>query len=221
VLKVGLTGGVACGKTTVGQMFVARGAHLTEADQIARELMHPGAPVYEEVVRRFGHEILNPDQTINRQALANVAFGAGRVRELNQVVHPAVIHEQERWMAELAAGDPEGVAIVEAALILEAGVGKRFDRLVVVTCRPEQKVERFAARHQMDEAGARAEVERRSAAQLPDEEKARSAHFVIDNSGARAATEAQVERVWTELKWQAKAGSGRRAPGAGKISAKD
>lgn len=199
MLKVGLTGGVACGKSTVGQMFVSRGAHLVQADRIAHGLMLPGTPEYQEILRRFGRRVLQPDGAIDRRKLADAAFGTGRIAELNAIVHPAVIREQERWMDELGASVPGAVAIVEAALILEAGVGSHFDKLIAVTCSPEQKVQRFAARHQLDFDTARREVERRSAAQWSDAEKARASDYVIDNSGPLDATQAQVERVWTEL----------------------
>ncbi len=204
MLKVGLTGGVACGKSTVAQMFASHGAHVIQADRIAHELRQPGTPVYKEIVRRFGRTILDPDQTISREKLANAAFGNGRVRELNEIVHPAVIRAQERWMEQVAEGDPDGVAIVEAALILEAGVQKRFDKLVVVTCTAEQKVQRFVARHNVPIEAARAEVERRSHAQLSDEEKVRAADYVIDNSGSLDQTEARVSRIWMELERMAR-----------------
>ncbi len=199
MLKVGLTGGVACGKSTVGEIFAAHGAHVIQADRIARELMQPGTPVYQEIVCHFGGTILNTDQTINRQKLADAAFGGKRVGELNGIVHPAVIRAQERWMTQVGLGDPHGVAIVEAALILEAGVQKHFDKLVVVTCATEQKAERFAERHQVAQQAAQAEVDRRARAQLPDEAKIRAADYVIDNSGTRDHTEAQVARVWVDL----------------------
>lgn len=204
MLKVGLTGGVACGKSTIGEMLVARGAHLIQADEIAHELRRPGEAVYREIVRHFGESILSTDGTIDRQKLAQAAFGGGRVKELNAIVHPAVIASQERWMEETGVRDPQGVAIVEAALILEAGVQGRFDKIIVVTCRPEQKVERFAARQKLSRAEARAEVERRSAAQLPDDQKARAADYVIDNSGDLATAERQVEAIWPELQRAAK-----------------
>jgi dephospho-CoA kinase len=199
LLKVGLTGGVACGKSTVGEMFVARGARLIKADEIAHQLMRPGAPVYEQIVRHFGAEVLHRDGSINRRALAQAAFGAGRVEELNRLVHPAVIAHQDRWMEEEGARHRRAVVIVEAALIVEAGVRTRFDKLIMVTCRPEQKVVRFAARQGMEENAARAEVERRQAAQVSDEEKVRAADYVIDNSGSRADTERQVDEVFREL----------------------
>lgn len=199
MLKVGLTGGVACGKSTVGQLFAARGAHLVKADEIAHQLMSPGQPVYQEILQHFGRDLVNPDGSINRQKLAEAAFSGGRVEELNRIVHPAVIAHQDRWMAEMGARDPGAVVMVEAALILEAGVEGRFDKLIVVTCRAEQKVARFAARQGISEIMARNEVERRSAAQRPDQEKARAADFVIDNSGPLDDTARQVDAVFAEL----------------------
>jgi len=200
LLKVGLTGGVACGKSTVGEMFVARGAKLIKADEIAHQLMLPGQPVYREVVKQFGAGIVQEDGNIKRQELAKLAFGEGRVEELNRIVHPAVIAHQERWMQEEGEGNRDAVVIVEAALIMEAGVQKRFDKIVMITCRPEQKVAHFAARQSMSEGSARAEVERRQKAQLPDEEKIRAADYVINNSGSREETERHVDVVWDELK---------------------
>jgi len=209
LLKIGLTGGIASGKTMVGEMFVKLGAHLIEADRIADWLMRPGRVVYEEVVRHFGREILNPDGSINRPKLAEAAFGNAasgrppRVKELNALVHPAVVQHENEWMEEIGERDPNAIAIVEAALILEAGVAERFDHLIVVTCNPEQRVERFARRQNTSEESARAEVTRRMAAQIPDEEKINTADFVIDNSGPLKATEAQVRQVFATLREEA------------------
>ena len=206
MLKVGLTGGIASGKSVVGEMFVALGAHLIQADAIAHELMQPGEDVYREVVRHFGEGILNPDGTVNRARLAEAAFGApggnkpSRIQELNQIVHPAVIQKQEEWMAEVARKDSGAIAMVEAALILEAGSANRFDRLVVVTCRPEQRIQRWAARLGVDEETARREVARRMAAQFPDEDKIKAADYVIDNSGSLDETQRRVGQVYGELK---------------------
>jgi dephospho-CoA kinase len=207
LLRVGLTGGIASGKTVVAQMLAALGAHVIQADHIAHELMQHGEPVFDEVVRHFGPAILNPDGTINRSRLAEAAFSSSegkpsRIQELNQIVHPHVIRKQEQWMENLAQSDPQGVAIVEAALIVEAGAGNRFDRLIVVTCQPEQRVQRWAQRMKVDEETARREVTRRKAAQLPDEEKIKAADYVIDNSGSLDATKAQVEIVYWKLRNQ-------------------
>jgi dephospho-CoA kinase len=208
MLKVGLTGGIAAGKSVVGKMFVALGACLVQADRIAHALMQPGEAVYNEVVRHFGGEILHRDLSVNRAKLAELAFGPAtepesqrksRIEELNRIVHPAVIRSQEEWMHEMGRQDPHAVAIVEAALLLEAGAGKRFDRLIVVTCSEEQRVTRFAVRQKIDLEAARQEVLRRMAAQFPDEEKIKAADFVIDNSGTIDQSCEQVHRVWEKL----------------------
>jgi dephospho-CoA kinase len=166
--------------------------------------------VYQEVVRHFGVEVLNPDGTVNRGRLAEAAFGSlaegtkgtkkSCVQELNQIVHPAVIRRQEAWMEEVGARDPNAIAIVEAALILEAGVAKRFDRLVVVACPLERRIQRWAQRMKVDEETARQEVSRRMAAQLPDEEKIKAADYVVDNSGSFDETRKQVVEIHSKLK---------------------
>jgi dephospho-CoA kinase len=203
VLKVGLTGGIASGKSMVGEMFAALGAQVIQADQISHQLMQPGQGVYQEVVARFGAEILDPGGRVNRSRLAELAFGGpsqpSRVQELNQIVHPAVIRRQEEWMAEVGRRDPRAIAVVEAALILEAGMARSFDRLVVVTCTPDQRIERRALRLKVDRETARADVTRRMAAQLPDEEKIKAADYVIDNSGSPDQTEVQVKTIYTDL----------------------
>jgi dephospho-CoA kinase len=207
MLKVGLTGGIASGKSVVGEMFAKLGAHVIEADRIAHELLQSGNPVYDEVVRHFGAAILNPDGTVSRARLAEAAFGSpgkpSRVEELNRIVHPAVIRRQEEWMEEMGRRNPRAIAIVEAALIVEAGAARRFDKLVVVTCDPEQRIQRWASRMKMDEASARREVTRRVAAQLPDEEKIKVADFVIDNSGSLDETNRQVREIYGKLKHEA------------------
>ena len=208
LLKVGLTGGIASGKSVVGEMFVALGAHLVQADEIAHQLMQPGQVVYQEVIRHFGAGIVDPDGKINRARLAEAAFGAtggrpSRIQELNQIVHPAVIQRQEEWMEGVGHREPQAIAVVEAALIVEAGAAERFDRLVVVTCRPGQRIQRWAQRVKVDEETARKEVMRRMAAQLQDEEKIRGADYVIDNSGARDETAKQVRAVFEKLRQEA------------------
>jgi dephospho-CoA kinase len=210
MLKVGLTGGVACGKSVVGKMFLALGAKVIRADDISHQLMEPGQPVYEEVIKHFGTGILNPDGSVNRPRLAQAAFGSGnaaksRVQELNQIVHPAVIKRQEQWMEEQGQSDPEAIAIVEAALILEAGAWERFDRVVVVTCRPSQRIERWAGRLNVDMETAREEVERRMAAQLPEDQKVEAADYVIDNSGSLESTRGRVAELYTKLQKESKA----------------
>lgn len=226
MLKIGLTGGIASGKSIVGEMFAALGAHLVQADRIAHQLMRPGEPVYNEVVRHFGRAILNRDGSVNRAELAKLAFGSAtsssatststvepgpesrasvavpaiaRVDELNRIVHPAVLRAQEEWMQAVGRNNPQAVAIVEAALIIEAGAARQFDRLIVVTCSDEQRIARFAARQKIDLDAARKEVARRMAAQLPEAEKAKMANYVIDNSGSLERTREQVQQVWVKL----------------------
>jgi dephospho-CoA kinase len=198
MLRVGLTGGIAAGKSTVGQMLVNRGAHYLSADELAHQLYAPGAVAYEAVVRSFGPEILREDGTVDRKKLAGIVF-PDRIEELNAIVHPAVIDAQNRWMAEAARADPNGIAVVEAALLLEAGAQKDFDKIIVVTCDLSGKVQRYARRAGVSPDAARTEVERRSAAQFSDAQKASRADYVIENSGTIEHTGRQVDAIWADL----------------------
>ena len=199
MLRVGLTGGIACGKSTVGQMLVRRGAHYLSADELAHDLYAPGGVAYEGVVRAFGRGILNADGTVDRKKLAACAF-PDRIGELNAIVHPAVIEAQKSWLSEIERVDPNGIAVVEAALLLEAGAEKGFDKVIAVTCNDECKVTRYAQRAKVSLEAARAEVERRGAAQMSDDEKARRADYVVENSGALEDTEQQVETILSSLR---------------------
>ncbi len=200
MVRVGLTGGIACGKSTVAKMYEEMGARLINADAVAHDLYAPGQPVHTEVVKHFGQEIVTEDGQIDRARLGAIAFGQGRIEELNRIVHPAVIRRQEQLMNEITAREPNAVVILEAALIFEAGVRNRFSKVIVVTCRPDQKISRYAQRMGIDEAAARAEVERRSRAQISDAEKIRLADYVIDNSGPLDRTRQQAARIFAELK---------------------
>lgn len=197
-MRVGLTGGIACGKSTVAGMLAKRGARLLQADTLAHQLYSPGTAVYDEILRCFGREILSDDGTINRARLANIVF-PNRIAELNAIVHPAVIESQNEWMDDVERTNPQAIAVVEAALIIEAGAEDDFDKLIVVICDFERKVERYATRAVVSLEIARAEVERRSAAQFSDDEKARHADFIIDNSGSPDETEQRVEEIWKQL----------------------
>jgi dephospho-CoA kinase len=200
MLRAGLTGGIACGKSSVAKMFAELGVYVIQSDQIAHELYRPGRPVYAEVIQRVGNSIVKPDGEIDRAKLAAIAFGENRIEELNRIVHPAVIEHQSKWIFEIASKEPDAIAMIEAALIFEAGTNTRFEKMIVVTCEPEQKVARFARRAGIDEAAARAEVERRTKAQWPDEEKIKRADYLIDNSGPLEQTQAQVKKIFAELK---------------------
>jgi dephospho-CoA kinase len=177
VLKVGLTGGIACGKSRVARRLAGQGFVVLDLDRVAHEVTAPGGTAYEEVVRAFGPGILGADGAIDRRALAARVFGdPAALARLNALVHPRVRDEEARRAGVLAGTD--AVLVTEAALLVESGLHLRFDRLVVVDCRPEQQVERLAARDGMTEEAARA----RLLAQMPVHEKRRFAHFVIDGS---------------------------------------
>ena len=199
MLRVGLTGGLASGKSLVAELFERRGAHVIRADEIAHQLMAPGQVVHHEVVKHFGRQIVKADGSIDRAKLATLAFDGGRIAELNAIVHPAVIARQEQWMDEIAKENPQAVVMVEAALLMEAGVADRFDKIVVVTCGGQQRAPRFAARTGLSAEQAAAEVARRMRTQIAEEEKAGRADYVIDNSGTPEATEQQVEKIYGEL----------------------
>jgi dephospho-CoA kinase len=204
MLKVGLTGGIATGKSLVASMFAELGAHIIDADRIGHELMAPGGPAYDEIVKRFGAEILNSDKTVNRAKLAELAFDQRRPRiyELNSLLHPGIILRYEKRMEEIGAREPNAIVMLEAALLLEAGLRRRFDRIIVVSCKPQQRIERWEKRLQVDADAARREVTRRMMAQAPDEAKIQAADYVIDNSGSVEDTRKQVEKVFATLREQ-------------------
>jgi dephospho-CoA kinase len=217
MLRVGLTGGLGSGKSTVAAMLRDLGAQVTESDALGRELMEPGHAVYNEIVRHFGSEVVAPDGRLHRARLAELAFGRGRVHELNAIVHPPVIEAQKRWMEEVVARDPNAIAVLESALIFEvvrdarargekesvlADWRKRIDRIIVVTAPDNLKISRYAAR--VSPAGANleaieADARRRLSHQVPDADKAAQADYVLDNSGDIAALRAQVLALWPRL----------------------
>ena len=147
MLQVGLTGGIATGKSTVGQMFVELGCHLIDADRIVRQLFEPGQAVYKAVVQEFGDSIIASDGTIDRKVLGDIVFEDPQVREkLNSLVHPATIQYQQDWLLELEGSDPQGIGIVEAALMIEVGTYKNYDKLIVAACPPELQKQRLRSR---------------------------------------------------------------------------
>jgi len=197
VLKVGLTGGIGCGKTTVGLMFVARGCRLIDSDRITHALFEPGEAVYESVVHEFGPEILDASGRIDRSRLAAIVFSEPLRREkLNFLVHPAIKQLQDAFLETVRREDPTAIAIVDAALMVETGSYKRYDRLVVVTCRPEQQRGRLKGRSGLTPES----IEARIQSQMPLLEKAGYADFVVDNSGSLEDTECRVEEIYKEFK---------------------
>lgn len=217
MLRVGLTGGLGSGKSTVAARLRELGAQVIEADELGRALMEPGHEVYGQIARTFGPEVVGADGRLDRPRLAKLAFEEGRLHELNAIVHPAVIAAQRQWMEQVFARDPGAVAVVESALIFEverdarlrgesegvlADWRNRFDHILVLTAPDEVKVARYASR--IAEPGpAREAAERdarvRLARQMPDAEKASRADFVIENTGNVEVLRARVDRVWEKL----------------------
>jgi dephospho-CoA kinase len=210
MLRVGLTGGLGSGKSTVAGIFGELGAAVISADQLGRQLMQPGEPVYAAIVQTFGQEVVLADGSLDRKALAELAFEHNRADALNHIVHPAVIAAEEEWMRGVFAADQKRVAIVESALIFEVekwgtapGWVQRFDKLILVTVPDEVKIERFISRLMGKETGEIAMLTRdaraRLAAQIPDQEKSGRCDYVIDNTGPLDETRRSVGEIYREL----------------------
>jgi dephospho-CoA kinase len=197
MLKVGLTGGLACGKSFVGEVLRGYGCLVIQADELGHAVLAPGGEAYDEVVREFGSEILDAGGQIDRRLLAAQVFGApARLATLNRLVHPPVFRREDRLMAEFAAREPRGIAVVEAAILIETGAWRRYDRIVLVTCREDQQVERALRRDGASESDVNARLSR----QMALEEKRKYAHFVIDTSGEKDETVRQTCAVFQELR---------------------
>jgi dephospho-CoA kinase len=204
MLRVGLTGGIGCGKSTVAGMMRDLGCRIIDADAISRNLAEPDQPAYHEILAAFGTEILLADGRLDRAKIAHIVFSdASKLSTLNKILHPLVIAEEERQLVEIARTEPNAVAVVEAALLIEAGHHKILERLIVVWCRPEQQIERLT--NLRGRGMSREDAMQRIAAQMPLDEKRRMAPDEIDNSGSLAATQKQV----TELVARLKVGAGR------------
>jgi len=223
MLRVGLTGGLGSGKSTVARLFAAHGAHVIHADMIGRALMEPGQSVYAAIVEHFGKDVVLPDGRLDRGALAKIAFADRRVEELNAIVHPATIARQAELSETIFARDPQAIVIVESALIFETKYGEtnyggsqnadgkpwhsRFDRIILVTAPEEVKIARFVAR---SSAGSviteerrtqlEAEARRRLAQQISDEQKSALCDYVVTNGGPLPELEWQVDQLWPILK---------------------
>jgi dephospho-CoA kinase len=197
VLRVGLTGGLASGKTFVGRALADLGCYLIEADKLGHLVMLPGGEAYDAIVREFGPAALDAEGRISRRKLSGIVWGnPERLEKLNNLVHPPVREREEARMAEIALADPAAIVVVEAAILVETGRYKSFDRLIVVTCSSEQQMERALERGSYDKE----EILARMSRQLPLEQKLRVADYVIDTSGAKEATLEQVRKVYGSLR---------------------
>ena len=197
MLKVGLTGGLASGKTFVGEALASFGCLLVQADRLGHQVLEPGGEAYDEVVGEFGAEILDPDGHINRRRLAAMVFGSpSRLERLNGLVHPPVLRREEELIAAFTARQPHGIAVVEAAILIETGSYRRFDRIVLVICTPEQQRERALRR----DGAAESDVLARLSRQMPLAEKRKYADFVIDTSGTKEDTLRQTRSVYDALR---------------------
>ena len=217
MLRIGLTGGLGSGKSTVGSYLRELGAQIIEADEMGRALMEPGQAVFTEIVRVFGPEVVATDGRLDRARLAEFAFRGGRLQELNAIVHPAVIEQQRQWMNEVFARDPDAIAVVISALIFEverdarargetdgvlADWRRRIDRVVLVTAPDELKIVRFVDRLGLPadrSAAAEADARSRLAHQIPDAIKATRTDYLLENHGDKQALRAQVEELWRRL----------------------
>jgi dephospho-CoA kinase len=192
ILRVGLTGGIASGKSTVRALLADLGCHTIDADKLVAELYEPGRAGHTALVETYGRAILRDDATVDRARLANIAFSTPEeAKKLNGLIHPIVIAETEARLAQVA----QGIAVVEATLMIESGGRDRYDRIVIVDVQPDVQVERGIAR-----GLAREEVLRRIANQIPREERLRHADYVIDNSGDREHLERETRRVYERLR---------------------
>ena len=199
MMKVGLTGSIAVGKSFVVSVLAELGCVVFDADKVAHAVMEPGASAYLDVVKEFGDGILSADGKIDRGKLGPIVFAdAERRRRLNEIVHPRVIEEQNRLLAEAEARHPDGIAVIDAALMIESGGYKRFDKLIVVYCDRETQVARLMGRNQI----TREDAERRISAQMSSEEKRRYADYEIDTSGPLEQTRRRVAAVYQQLREQ-------------------
>ena len=217
MLRVGLTGGLGSGKTTAARRFAELGAYVFYADEIARALMQPGEAVYEEIVKQFGPGVVAGDGTLDRGALAKMAFGDARIEELNAIVHPATIARQAEMIAEVAAWDADAVTMVESALIFETRHGgeggwyRRFDKVILVRAPEATRIARYVERmaggveltseRRMElEADARQRMERQS----ETERNAGCCDYVLLNDGPVEQLQVQVDALWPVLRTAAR-----------------
>ena len=196
MLRVGLTGSIGVGKSFVASLFTELGCHVLDADQTAREVVMPGTSGLKALTETFGEDILNTDGTLDRKRLGALIFADQSQRQrLNHILHPFIIARQDEILREWEIQDPSGIGIVDAALMIESGGYRRFDKLIVVHCRPEVQLERLMLRDKL----SRDEAQRRIDSQMPQEEKQKFADYLIDTSDGFELTRSQTKHVYEEL----------------------
>lgn len=211
MLRVGLTGGLASGKTFVGETLVALGCHLLQADEVGHRLLEPDGAAYAQVVEVFGSAILDADGRIHRPRLgAEVFQNPARLEILNRIIHPLVFAEEERFLRGVAARDPQGIGIVEAAILIETGNYRSFDKIVIAWCPPEMQLERAIHR-----GLTREQAEARLARQMPLQQKLAYADAVVDTSGSKEDTRLQVAEVHRKLRGWAQSMPATTSPSGG------
>ena len=197
MLRVGLTGSIAVGKSYVSSVFAELGCHVLDADQTAREVVEPGSEGLAAVVEHFSSEVLTDDGRLDRQRLGELIFADAHQRELlNSILHPFIIAKQDEVMREWEQSDPDGVGIVDAALMIESGGYQRFDKLIVVHCRPEVQLERLMLRTGL----SLSEAQQRISSQMSQEEKQRYADYLIDTSDGFETTREHTVKVYQKLR---------------------
>jgi dephospho-CoA kinase len=196
MLRVGLTGSIGVGKSFVASIFIELGCHVLDADQTAREVVMPGTPGLKALAEAFGEEFLNADGTLDRKRLGAMIFADQSQRErLNHILHPFIIARQDEILNAWEAEDPDGIGIVDAALMIESGGYKRFDKLIVVHCRPEVQLERLMLRDKL----SRDEALRRINSQMPQDEKQKYADYLIDTSDGYESTRTRSVEIYHQL----------------------
>lgn len=196
MIIVGLTGSIASGKSTVSEMFQKLGAYLIDYDILAREIVEPHAKAWQAIIDEFGSEILNKDLTLNREKLGQIVFdNPDKLAKLNQLTHPAVFQAASERVEEIEKIDPEAIIIKDVPLLIETGIHKTVDKVIVVSATKENRLQRL-----MDRGFSHDEAEKRIASQLPIREKVKHADFVIHNDGSIGDTQKQVQEIFKSLK---------------------
>lgn len=196
MLLVGLTGGIGSGKSEVARMFVRRGAHLIDADELAREAVEPGRPALERIAEAFGTEVFNPDRTLDRAKLGRLIFDDPEKRDLlNSIIHPYVFREEERRRKTIEQKDPKAIVLFDAALLIETGSHQLMDKVILVTIDRRMQLDRIMKRDGL----GREEAVKRIEAQMPQSKKKGKADYIIDGGQPLDVIETQVRKIYEEL----------------------